>query len=750
LSSIDSYIEQLNDKQKEAVLENSAPLLVLAGAGSGKTRVITTKIAYAIDRLGISPYEILAVTFTNKAAREMKERVTAMLPEVDVSKMHIRTFHSFGAWLLRVYGSHIRLSNNFSIYDDEDSLSLLSGIYPSSKKVELKPIAKSISLAKDMMLPVDSNDLDRVRRGIDFPKQYAAYEKRLREVGNVDFADLISRSIELLSPQLPVAATLHNRFKMILVDEYQDSNIAQFQLLKALVGPHTFICVVGDDDQSIYRFRGANVEHILTFPDVYPGTKIVKLEQNYRSTEGILKVATSVISHNKGRHEKVLWTDKKGGNNPTVLYVEDDKSEALRVAKEIKKDKQYDSTAVIYRTNAQSLAFETLFQKEKIPYKVIGALKFYDREEIKDALSLIYIMLNRFDEVHFKRMINKPARSLGQVSVDKIIAVAEQEHIDLIEATRRAASNGVLSGKAASSALQFALLFDEALNLIDKGNSRIVEYLVRESTLVSYYHNQDAKNETGKVDNIGKLVSTVDDYEAGIEGLLQFVESLSLDPTTLGNEDPSKKEGVSLITMHNTKGLEFDRVFVTGLEENLFPSSSCESDEDFEEERRLFYVAVTRARKELFITSCARRMVFGRTNYQMPSRYLQEIPKDLLTIEGRGFNNSPRSSASFDRGYQGHGSLGQKREKSNSNIFVSTGKGNILNSVRKFVNAPKEDTTTQSVEYKVGMKVYHDQYGEGFVQHVKTMKGKVMVEVVFNSSKVATFFAFSRVLEIIS
>ncbi len=372
LSSIDSYIEQLNDKQKEAVLENSAPLLVLAGAGSGKTRVITTKIAYAIDRLGISPYEILAVTFTNKAAREMKERVTAMLPEVDVSKMHIRTFHSFGAWLLRVYGSHIHLSNNFSIYDDDDSLSLLSGIYPSSKKVELKPIAKSISLAKDMMLPVDGNDLDRVRRGIDFPKQYAAYEKRLREVGNVDFADLISRSIELLNPQLPVASTLHNRFKMILVDEYQDSNIAQFQLLKALVGPHTFICVVGDDDQSIYRFRGANVEHILTFPDVYPGTKIVKLEQNYRSTEGILKVATSVISHNKGRHEKVLWTDKKGGNNPTVFYVEDEKSEALRVAKEIKKDKQYDSTAVIYRTNAQSLAFETLFQREKIPYKVIG------------------------------------------------------------------------------------------------------------------------------------------------------------------------------------------------------------------------------------------------------------------------------------------------------------------------------------------------------------------------------------------
>lgn len=743
LASIDEYIEQLNDKQKMAVLENSAPLLVLAGAGSGKTRVITTKIAYAIEKLGIHPYEILSVTFTNKAAREMKERVTDMVSNVDVSKMHIRTFHSFGAWLLRVYGSYINLSNNFSIYDDDDSLSLLSGIYPNSKKVELKPVAKSISLAKDMMLSPTSRDLDKVRRGSDFPGQYEAYEKRLREVGNVDFADLISRSIELLDPSLPVSSLLHNRFKMILVDEYQDSNIAQFELLKALVGPHSFVCVVGDDDQSIYRFRGANVEHILTFPDVYPGTKIVKLEQNYRSTGEILKVATSVISHNKGRHEKVLWTDNKGGNRPTVIYVDDEKSEAIRIAKEIQKDKQYDSTAVIYRTNAQSLPFETLFQKLKIPYKVIGALRFFDREEIKDSLALIYIMLNRADEVHFKRMINKPARSLGKVSIDKIILLAHEKNIDFVEATRVAAQTGVLSGKAAQGALQFALLFDEALNLEDKGNSRIVEYLVRESGLVGHYHNQDAKNETEKVDNIGRLVSAVADYEPGIDGLLQFVESLTLDPTTLGNEDPSSKAGVSLITMHNTKGLEFDRVFVTGLEENLFPSSSCESDEDFEEERRLFYVAVTRARKELFITSCTRRMVFGRTNYQLPSRYLKEIPKELLTVEGRGFG------ASRHTGYQGRSSLEQKRVHPPSNMFSSTGKGNILTSVNKFIKEKKEPLVDDGIEYKVGMKVYHDGYGEGFVQDIKKMRGNVMVEVAFNSSKVATFFASSHVLEVI-
>ena len=750
MSLIDTYLAQLNDKQKEAVLENNSPLLVLAGAGSGKTRVITTKIAYAIERLSIAPHEILAVTFTNKAAREMRERVTTMVPDVDVSTMHIRTFHSFGAWLLRVYGKHINLSNNFSIYDDEDSLSLLSGIFRQSKKAELKPVAKSISLAKDMMLTPESKDLELVRRGVDFSKQFASYEKRLREVGNVDFADLISRSIELLNPNLPVASILHNRFKMILVDEYQDSNIAQFQLLKALVGPHTFICVVGDDDQSIYRFRGANVEHILTFPDVYPGTKIVKLEQNYRSTGEILKVATSVISHNRGRHEKVLWTENKGGAKPTLLYIEDEKSEAMRIAREVQKKKDYNSTAVIYRTNAQSLPFETLFQREKIPYKVIGALRFYDREEVKDALALIYVLLNRFDEVHFKRMINKPSRSLGEVSVEKILSFANQENIDLIDATRRAVNENILGGKAATGALEFALLFDDALQLRDKGNARIVEYLIRESGLLSYYHNQDEKNETEKVDNLGRLISAVSDYESGEEGLLQFLESLTLDATTLGNEDPSKQEGVSLITMHNTKGLEFDRVFVTGLEENLFPSASCESDEDYEEERRLFYVAVTRARKELFITSCTRRMVFGRTNYQLPSRYLKEIPKDLLKVEGRGFNEPSLSSHPLDRGYHGFGALENKRIKHNANIFTSQGKGNLLNTVTQFVNERQTEREKEIIIYTVGMKVYHEQYGEGFIQKITNMRNKEMVSVIFNSGKEAIFFSSSQVLEVIT
>ncbi len=747
VSDVERYLEQLNDRQKEAVLENEKPLLVLAGAGSGKTRVITTKIAYAIEVLGIAPWQILAVTFTNKAAKEMRERVSSMVPGVDTSSMHIRTFHSFGAWLLRVYGREIGLSPNFAIYDDQDSLSLLSGIFPDSRKAELSPVAKAISLAKDMMLFPDSPDLEKVRWGDDFPRQYEQYQKRLKEVGNVDFADLITRSIELLNPNLPVVSHIHNRFRMILVDEYQDSNIAQFELLKALAGPNSFICVVGDDDQSIYRFRGAKVEHILTFPDQFPQTKIVKLEQNYRSTEEILSIASSVIANNRGRHQKVLWTANPGGPKPALIYVEDEKAEALRVAREIQKDKKYQGTAVIYRTNAQSLNFETLFQKEKIPYKVIGALRFYDREEVKDALSLLYLLLNPFDEVHFKRMINKPARGLGPSSVDKILSVSESSQTDYLHSISIACEKGLLKGKAGENAKRFALIFQEAAAMGNKENSVIVEYLIRESNLYDHYKMMDEKNHTDKLANLGQLIDAVKDYDSSADGLVEFLESLTLDPTTLGDYDPSMEEGVSLITMHNTKGLEFDRVFVTGLEENLFPSRSCESDEDFEEERRLFYVAVTRAKRELFITSCRKRMIWGKTNFQLPSRYIKEIPDSLIRIEGRAFTDRPFGSGQFDRepGYHGFGSLGEKRRVKNP-----VDRSNIIKSVQSFAEKKEKAIHTGDTSFTSGMNVRHQQYGDGKVVQVKNLRGREMVEVEFSGGKRSTFFSSSGVLKIIS
>jgi len=739
MSRIDTYLEQLNDQQRKAVLENEAPLLVLAGAGSGKTRVITTKIVYALERLGLQPWQILAVTFTNKAAKEMRDRVSSMTDGVDLSAMQIRTFHSFGAWLLRRYGSHIGLESRFSIYDDQDSVTLLKSIYPKAKRVELARIARQISLAKDMRLKPDDEELKSYHWGNDFPSVYRSYEARLRKVGNVDFADLINRSIELLSPVYPVAEKLHARFRMILVDEYQDSNAGQFELLKRLVGKDTFICVVGDDDQSIYRFRGANVGHILSFPELYPGTKIVKLEQNYRSTSQILDVASAVIGLNTSRHRKVLWTANKGGPKPRLLRAADEREEALKIMNEIRKDEKYSETAIIYRTNAQSLTFETLLQKAHIPFRLIGALRFYDREEVKDALALLYLLLNREDEVHFRRIINKPSRGIGSVALDQIIALSEKEHIDLIDSTLRASQEGFLKGKGARGGRDFALLFDQAQKILEKGNSEALEYLIRESGLLSYFKEMDEKNSTEKIENIGRLITTVGEYAPGYDGLIEFVESLTLDPTTLGNFDPSKGNGVSLITMHNTKGLEFDRVFITGMEENLFPSRSSESEEEIEEERRLFYVGVTRARRELFFTTCQRRMIWGKTMYQMPSRFLDEIPGELIEEV-----QSVPAGGTVSRGRQKE-VWGQRRDSQRSGGYTHP---NILKTVSSFQRDRQKVTAGGS--FSAGKRVYHDTYGEGEVQKVTMVRGNELVEVRFLSGSSKTFFASSGVLELVS
>lgn len=769
MSSIEQLLEKLNEPQREAVLENSVPLLVLAGAGSGKTRVITTKIAYAIEVLKYRPEEILAVTFTNKAASEMRSRVASMLPEVNIADMQIRTFHSFGAWLLRRYGSSIGLPNNFTIYDDEDSLSLLSTCYPGSKKTELSPIAKAISLAKDRGLTPTSPELADFKSDRNFPQMYAAYEEKLHKVGNVDFSDLISRSIELLTRDKPLAARLHRRFKVVLVDEYQDSNISQFNLLKLLVGPGVFICVVGDDDQSIYRFRGAEVRNILSFPQVYPGTRTIKLEQNYRSTGNILAVASEVIAHNTGRHPKTLWTSNGEGEKCRLYHVSDEKAEALKCAQILQRSGNYDGSAILYRTNAQSVAFETLFPTLGIPYKVVGALRFYDREEVKDGLALLYLFMNHADVVNFRRMINKPARGLGDSSVDRIVEFSASHSGDLLEALRGCADEGLLVGKAASSARYFADLMERADRKLEmEGNAACLELLVTDSQLLDHYKKQDEQNKTGRVDNLGALISAVNDYPDGREGLGAFLESLMLDPTTIGREDPSDKPGVTLITMHNTKGLEFDRVFITGMEEGLFPGRSAESDDDIEEERRIFYVAVTRARKELYLLCCQHRMIWGRTNYELPSRFLDEISPDHLVVEGRRSGTSNDYSPAWSQeGYGGYGALDGKRLRSGS--FASPGgysgsgfqpglqgnrHANIVRSPEKttpvsaaaLVASSTQDAPSSQV-FHPGDRVRHASYGDGEVLAVRDLRGRQVADVRFQSGRTASFIIAVAPLE---
>src|SRR6056297_1786789 len=434
-SSEPDYLQVLNREQKQAVLHQGRALLILAGAGSGKTRVITTKIAYLIDQLGVDPHSILAVTFTNKAADEMHARVLTMVPEA--RGVMIRTFHSFGAWLLRRNAHLLGMNSNFSIYDDEDALTLLHSLYNSYKRRELTTYNRMISRAKDYALGPE-DDLSRISTDPRFQEMYERYEARLREIGNADSGDLILRPVELLRSEPEVLRRMHSRFRVILVDEYQDSTVAQYELLKLLYGPESSLCVVGDDDQSIYRFRGAEVRNIISFPDEFEETTIIKLEQNYRSTERILSIASHVVNHNRQRLGKTLWTSQGKGGKAKVAFLRNHDEEAEYCAR-LLEDGNMAGTAILYRTNAQSRSLETCFVKKGIPYKIVGSLRFYDREEVKDALALLSFFVNHNDEVAFRRIVNKPARGIGAKTVLSLVEEALNEDGDLIAAMQRMA-----------------------------------------------------------------------------------------------------------------------------------------------------------------------------------------------------------------------------------------------------------------------------------------------------------------------
>ncbi len=632
------YLKELNPEQYKAVMHTGGPLLILAGAGSGKTRVITTKIAYLVECCGTDPQSILAVTFTNKAASEMKERVLRMVP--GAGSVMIRTFHSFGAWLLRRHSSLLGLTPRFSIYDDEDALNLLHSVFPEYKKSDLKPFSRSISRAKDFCLTPE-DDLSPIRFdggfGGNFKKMYEAYEHRMKESGSVDFGDLIVKTLSLLRNNRDVRERIRRRFSVILVDEYQDSNRAQYELLKQLYGENSYLCVVGDDDQSIYRFRGAEIQNIIEFPKSFPGSTIIKLEQNYRSTETILKIASEVVRKNAHRFGKTLWTKNEEGPKAVVRKVNDQVEEA-RYCAELLADGNFDGTAILYRTNAQSLSFESYFIRHQIPYKVVGSLKFYDREEVKDALALFSLLLNPSDEIAFMRVINKPARGIGKKSLSVIKDCAYSEAVDWLTAAERSIPGLPAKGAAAVSAFT-GFLKEVRMQLPETPLGIFSKALLETSGLLGYHRGQDDAAGTQKVKNLEELVNAASSYPAGEEGLLQFLEDMELDRSRLAGNDPATNPGVTLITMHNTKGLEFDRVIITGMEEGLFPSRPDESDDDLEEERRIFYVSITRARKELYLTSCRQRRIWGRLNLQSPSRFLAELPEDCVT--------SPEQAAPF-------------------------------------------------------------------------------------------------------
>ncbi|MDR3145399.1 MAG: ATP-dependent helicase [Treponema sp.] len=777
VSSHPDYLAVLNPEQQEAVLHTGKPLLILAGAGSGKTRVITTKIAWLIRDRGMDPRSILAVTFTNKAAREMADRARLIDPRAGDAML--RTFHSFGAWFLRRNGSLAGLAPNFVIYDDDDTVSLLSTLMEDVPRAEVKLAAQHISRAKDYFLSPEDPELDRINYHREFRALYARYEERLRQIGNVDFGDLIKKPVEILRTMPEVARRFRERFRVILVDEYQDSNVAQFALLKELSGPETYVCVVGDDDQSIYRFRGAEVRNILEFPDRFPGADIVRLERNYRSTSPILAVASSVVDYNRGRLGKTLRAERGGGKTPALVFLPDQDAETDFCAALIEKSAgpsgkgAYADWAILYRTNAQSLGFETELLRRRIPYRVVGSLKFYEREEVKDALALLSFLVNPRDEVAFRRVVNKPARGVGAATVDRVVGFASPvsgDGGDLAAAARRMLPD--LPAKARTGLSAFLEAIGSGASALDpeppsdsaagdppgeaaehvpgtgedppsapgeagagrnppggrkrgapksreelragEGLSVCVVRLVEDAGIAGYHLSHDEIAGNQRIANLQELANAASLYPATRAGLLDFLEHIELD-RSIAEDAGDAEDAVTLITLHNTKGLEFRRVIMTGIEQGVFPRDD-KKDDDLEEERRLFYVGATRAMDELYLCSCARRRIFGRTVPVEPSIFLREAGRSSLRIIGDiPYGFSRRNSGAS--GNAGAGNTGQGAAGERQRVRSSDGR------------------------WQTGDRLFHDDHGYGWITEIREGEEGPVVRVCFETGRELRFLS---------
>jgi len=621
-------LDQLNDRQKEAVTKIDGPLLVVAGAGSGKTRVLTHRLAYIIDQQKAKPWEVLAVTFTNKAAGEMKERIAALLG-FDISRMWVSTFHSFCARFLRMEAQHIAYPSNFTILDNDDSKSLikrsLKDLGIAGSQFTPDSVLRKISSAKNRLYTAERFASEAGGYYDERVAQvFTLYESKLRASAAFDFDDLLSQSVQLLMAHDDVRAAWQRRFKYIMVDEYQDTNHAQYGLLKALVGADKNICVVGDEDQSIYGWRGADISNILNFESDFPGAGVIKLEQNYRSTQTILSVASAVIKNNLSRKDKTLWTERQGGDKIVIALLESQGDEADWVVDRILEGRNGGSLkemVILYRTNAQSRAFEEVLRREKLPYQIIGGVSFYQRKEIKDVIAYLKLISNPRDEASFVRIVNFPKRALGQTSLERLTAYANRAGKSLLEAASEADQIPSIGSRAQNGLKKFAAMIagfkkDADTLMIDD----LIQKIIDDTGLSQAYLEEDSVTGEARVENIDEFVAaaTLDNFLAEI--------TLFTDLDNYQETD----DKLTLMTLHNAKGLEFDTVFITGLEDGLFPlARSFDEPAELEEERRLLYVGATRARRDLALTAARFRYRFGGTE-SAPSRFLREIPNDLV------------------------------------------------------------------------------------------------------------------------
>lgn len=638
-------LDNLNKKQQEAVEIKEAPVLVIAGAGSGKTKVLTHRIAYLIFQNKVNPGNILAVTFTNKAAQEMKNRVEFLSKDISGSKMikglWMGTFHAICARILRQEIETLGYDKNFVIYDKADQLSqirrCLNILNLDSKKYSPNVISSIIDKAKNNLEDVELFEYNAVSYFKKIiVKIYQQYQKELFENNALDFGDLILLTVKLLRERPEILENYQNKFRYILVDEYQDINLAQYQLIKLLSGKYHNLFVVGDPDQSIYRFRGADLSNILRFEEDFPHSKVIKLEQNYRSTKVILEGATNLIKHNRNRKEKELWTDKKGGEKIRCFEAASALDEAVFVSQEIiqlnnKEGKDFKDFAILYRTNAQSRAFEEVFNKQRIPFKVIGGLRFYERKEVKDILAYLRFIYDQKDEISFLRIINNAKLGIGKITLSKIEDLAKKNDLNFNQALKQGLKVIKISADRREGIKKFTFLIDE---FIEKKNKiKGSELLIKLIQTIDYYKELEKEGEfkaQSKIENIKELILAVQEFEENnvdksLSAFLEYVALITDIDLYKGEEDV-----VTVMTLHSAKGLEFPVVFITGFEEGIFPHSrSVNKEEELEEERRLCYVGMTRAKEKLYLTYAWRRNLNGNTLFNSVSRFLNEIPKHL-------------------------------------------------------------------------------------------------------------------------
>lgn len=780
-AALNHYFQNLNTPQQQAVFHVNGPVLVLAGAGSGKTTAMIHRIvqmihfgdgwvqanasitkedaAYLKDYIAdkqpadlerlcsilavqpIQPWHILAITFTNKAANELRNRLLQAIGEECASMLHASTFHSACVRILRRSISKLGYDSNFTIYDTDDSQRLMKSCIAdadvSEKQFPPRAVLTEISLAKDRMC---SPEYFCIEAGSDYRemvigKLYKEYQNRLKSANALDFDDLIYKTVELLESFPEELEYYQNRFRYIMVDEYQDTNHAQFRLVQLLSQKHQNLCVVGDDDQSIYRFRGATIENILNFEKQFQNAVVIRLEQNYRSTKTILEAANDVIAHNAGRKEKTLWTDLEDGKKIIWYKAVDETDESRFVAEKIEKEVQngasYQDFAVLYRMNAQSNNIERMFVKEKIPYHIYGGTRFYDRKEIKDVLAYMTILYNPFDMVRFKRIVNEPKRGIGDATMEMLENITRDLGISPIDVMRDSETYPVLSKKVAHLK-KFALMIDELTDAVKTMQlDEFFDLLLQKTGYADYLKNM---GEEGKIrlENVQELKSNILKYmrESELPSLENFLEEVSLYADAEQTE--TAPDTVSMMTIHAAKGLEFKTVFLIGMEENIFPSArsiNSLDENDLEEERRLAYVAITRAKKQLCVSTTDRRMLFGMTTSNPRSRFLGEIQGDCM-----------------------------EQVQSKKNVAAGTRKVEMVQSISlqqqlaSRRNHHPQKTAAKSVNYSVGTRVRHKIFGEGTILSVTDMANDSMLEIGFDqvgTKKVMANFASSK-MQVIS